>query len=379
MAKKNFKNKVWNWVVETVKFIAQVVGIVAYAVWCLLAVITSPVWYSIMIFVSPSEAADFIWSNAKYDIQGWFGGLLEAISQIAFRFLMNLLWAPIIAMLPMKYRQSFITSSDKPLSKYSVKTQLAYYKRKDAETKKNLLRYDHLSAEARKEIWQIHVERENWVDSGKELTLEQISELLDRSKILSWRYFKKHTPNKDELNLLINRVRHNYAGAQEHVLINLICQQRPSSELIGKLLTTGNKELIARVNSIIDWYADMDAVNFRTDHLTGIDDEAERKRIVSESWINFCKHKEKIHCDAQKRMGMEQFKVFVETGHKLDYEALRYLCLDVKNLNYLALIIEAEYDQIDEPIQTALKSEFHAYRVYLEEKAKRTAKQQEAA
>lgn len=345
---------------------------IVYAVWNIVILITSPLWYPVMILSSPELAAEFINDYAYADMAP-VGVYKAKIHNWCIYYLMRWLWNPLVSVLPMRrYRSEFILAGRerKALSEYSVKTQVKYYKTCDDGGKQSLIVSNALSSEAFKLIWEDEFEWENWVDSGRALTKEQVDFLCRKGEgSLLWRYFKKNTPDKEMVNVLLKLVAGNYSTAQR-VLLYFVRQQRPSAELIEKITATGNRAFIKDVCSIIDQYADLDAVNFRITEIPGGGDMPveEQQSILIERWTNFCRHKKEISVAAQKKMGYDQYLVYVQTGHKLDSSALLHMCLHLQNEKFLREVLNNEFEKLDEALQTALKSEYWRYSLYLKVK-----------
>ena len=371
---KNFNNGVMGYVKASFKWallqLAALVVAILGTVWCVGMLITSPLWFPVMVFINPERAAQGFYNkeSRSFDVKpAWMDWWTVNIKNILIYYLMRWLWTPLVALLPMKYRAEFIRCSDKHVSDYSVRTQLAYYRSFDAEGKKALLHSGGVfSMEAKEAIWSDPNEWGNWIDAGLELNCSQIKTLC-RAKAecssLLWRYFKAHTPSKEQLAVLINGVYSGYI-APEEVLIKLIRQQRPNADMLSKLFATDREKFIEKVNAVVDEYADLDAVNF---DISGMDDE-QKKQLLAERWSNFCKSKKQISCSAQKKMSHWQYTVFVATGHKLNYFAMQYLCLYLGEgeRSYLKEVISNEFEQVDSKLLTALKSEYWRYSVYLE-------------
>jgi hypothetical protein len=344
---------------------------IVYAVWNIVMLITSPLWYPVIILSSPERAAEFINDYAYADMAP-VGVYKAKIHNLCIYYLMRWLWTPLVSLLPMRYRSEFILAGRerKALSEYSVKTQVKYYKTCDDGGKQSLIVSNALSSEAFKLIWEDEFEWENWVDSGRALTKEQVDFLCRKGEgSLLWRYFKKNTPDKEMVNVLLKLVAGNYSAAQR-VLLYFVRQQRPSAELIEKITATGNRAFIKDVCSIIDQYADLDAVNFRITEIPGGGDMPveEQQSILIERWTNFCRHKEEISVAAQKKMGYDQYLIYVHTGHKLDSSALLHMCLHLQNEKFLREVLNNEFEKIDSTLQTALKSEYWRYSLYLKVK-----------
>lgn len=372
----NFCANLWSYILTLLGWVFQVIVGFIWVVLCLVCVVTSPLWFPIYAIKSPESCA--INLNASPDRKD---GLLYFMRQCfvaTFRFF-RWFYAPLIAMLPMKIRAEFIRYGVKHVYDYPVKVQVAYFKSHDDGGKQSLIASSVFSPEAREAIWQDSSERTNWIESGITLTKEQVKDFCQSSgQSLAWRYFKGHTPDKEALNILIDDARRNYAGAQ-YVLLEFIKQQRPSAELVGKLLAIENTGFVEKVSEVIDAYADLDAVNFTITLPSDSEmSEEERQQIINERWMNFCKHKTNICIAAQKKMNHAQYGVFVLSGHKLDRIALRYLCLTVRSEEYLKEIIQNEFENIDINLQTALKAEYWRYSMYLAVKEERTARKQVA-
>lgn len=341
-------------------------------------IISSPLWYPVMVFINPERAAEFINDYAYADMAP-VGVYKAKIHNLCIYYLMRWLWKPFIAILPMRCRVEFIRWGKKRVCEYSPKIQVAYYKSHDDGGKQSLIVSNALSSEAFKLIWEDEFEWENWVDSGRALTKEQVDFLCRKGeRSLLWRYFKKNTPDKEMVNVLLKLVAENYSAAQR-VLLNFVRQQRPSAELIEKITATGNRAFIKDVCPIIDQYADLDAVNFRITEIPGGGDMPieEQQSILIERWTNFCRHKKEISVAAQKKMTYIQYTIYVQTGHKLDSSALLHMCLHLQNEKFLREVLNNEFEKIDATLQTALKAEYWRYSLYLtvlEERGKKSVK-----
>lgn len=354
------------------------IGIVAFiycvidTIWEFFCLVSSPIWFPVLLIANPLRAAQEL--NAKsireWNVSPtWADWYLTNIHNLLIYYLMRWLWTPLIVLLPMKrYRSEFIREGEKRLNEYSAKTQVAYYNSCCDGGKQSLLMSGALSPEVRERIFKNPFEWKNWIESGLELSREQVETLLKNGQQTLLRlYFKKSTPNKDMINLLLDYAQRNSSTAQ-YVMLQLIRQQRPNSELIGKMLSTGNSSFIKEVSKVIDGYADLDAVNFGVKDVKETSLPEEKERIFVERWTNFCRHKKEISVAAQKKMGYDQYLIYVQTGHKLDYQALLHMCLHVQNKEFLEDILSIEFEKVDEALQTALKSEYWRYSLYLKVK-----------
>jgi len=384
---KNFKNNgVWDNVIEGVwsgiTFGGQLIIGSIWAVLDLISllalVITSPLWFTLLVIANPERAAYGLNHRSERDFgfrPEWLDWWLTVTRNVFIYYAMRWMWTPVIALLPMKYRKEFIIHGNKMLGDYSVKTQIKYFKTFDDEGKKNLIAHGYLSAEARATIWQDKYERDNWVDSDLQLTKSQVEDLIaERGSALLRRYFRRNTPNKEMINFLLIKANHGFGNAME-ALLELIRTQRPNRELVGKLLSVKSSDFQQKVRDIIDAYADLDAVEFSVSSLPGGDmSDEEKHSIIMSRWNSFCIGKKNISTAAQKKMSADQYRSFQATGHTLDYPALQHLCLTVQNESYLRDILSIEYESIDENIVTALKSEYWRYSLYLAVKQEREKK-----
>ena len=345
-------------------------------IFCLGALLFSPLWFPIAAVKAPETTACSIYASSdKHDNDGiifyfyicWW---------VVVRFC-RWFYAPLIACLPMRYRAEFIRFGIKRVSEYPTKVQIAFFKSHDNSGKQSLLASNALSPEARAVLWNDKTEWwDNWLETGMELSVTQIEDLCKKGTTEQlWRYFKHHTPNKEQIDLLLRHVREGYAAPAE-TMIKLIRQQRPNGEMINKLLLTQNDRFIEKVNEVVDLNGDMDAVEFGTRNLSDDVSEEEKQRIIGERWTNFCKHKKEISRAAQKKMSQAHYKIFVETGHRLEYYALQHLCLNIgmANRGYLCDVIRNEFDNISPRLLTALKTDYWRYSVYLAVEQERKAK-----
>ncbi|MBR6355239.1 MAG: hypothetical protein IKR92_00145 [Alphaproteobacteria bacterium] len=371
---KNFKNNgvsavcasvfcfVWD---NAIRWIIAGAICLIWSLVCIALIIISPLWVTVWTLRDPDSCARHLNMSNDY-VKGWVARYLK---RCTWALCHSSLWVntPFIALLPMRYRAEFIRWGKKRVCEYSPKKQIAYYKSHDDESKQSLLSSGVFSPEVRATLWFDETERENWLACGVELSRSQVADLCQKgSGKQLWRYFKQRTPSKEMYDLLLKYVREGYAAPAE-TLINLIRQQRPNAEIIGKLLCTQNDGFIKKVNEVIDSYADVDAVDFGTQSINGVSDE-EKQRIIGERWTNFCKSKKDICRAAQKKMGHRQYQIFAETGHKLEYYALQHLCLSLAQgqRDYLKEIIANEFENIDSRLQTALKADYWRYSTYLE-------------
>jgi hypothetical protein len=352
MATTNFKNKVKEFFFCVCKNLWALLGAIFMTVLVVVGAITSPLWFPALIICNPEQAATEYYNKAeKGDFCPMWFEWYTVYGYNAVMWVMRLLWKPVISILPMKYRREFITECRKRLSDYPAKVQVAYYKTCCGESKENLIAHGGLSKEALDLIWEDKDERKYW----KTYTNAQIKSLVeDGFNNLLKNYFKSYSPNKEKLDILLTMAGKGYMTAM-YALKDIICRERPNPELVGKLLAIDNSEFVKSVQEIVDWYSDMDAVNYQ------IEDEAK----TAERWLNFCMGKKEISDSAQKKMNYNQYLVFVETGHTLAYYALKHLCLNVHNEEYLKAIVRNEFARIDDTMQTALKSEYWRYSVYL--------------
>ena len=348
--------------------VGVLLGIGAAILWtavCLVGFIISPLWFPICAVKAPeSTALSLNCSLSKHKGEGLFNYFYLVLT-VLFR-LCGWLYAPLIKVLPMRYRAEFIRNGKKYVDEYPTKVQIAYYKSHCDESKQSLLSSAVFSPEARATIWQDHSEWENWILSGLTLTKGQIIDMIKAGATnLLWSYFKNNTPNKEMLFILCDHATQGYGPAQE-ILVKLVRQQRPSKELLARIHGTGQTRFIERVNEILDSYADMDAVNFSISDVYGEMSDEEKEKIVTERWANFCKVKRSISLPAQRKMNHEQFKTFVASGHVLEYYALLHLLLNVNDEDYLKDIIATELEQIkDNRIQSALQADYWRYSCYL--------------
>ncbi|MBR1826017.1 MAG: hypothetical protein IJ770_05470 [Alphaproteobacteria bacterium] len=366
---KNFKNKVLASIVKVFVGILGQIAVVLCAALCLIALLTSPLWMpfyairdaegcAINLFSKPDESQGEEMEN--------LGRCGRYCIYIIYALMVVLRWIylPFINLFPMKYRKEYILRAGKPLSKYSVKTQVAYYLSCNDEKKRELLRSVDFSEQAKATVWQMPNEKANFIALGEKLSVDCLADLLGEGcNALLKQYFHSYTPDKEVRNMLLRYANAGNASAIQ-LLLNLIKQQRPDKDFLGHLLNIKNERFKENLTEVIDRYADLDAVNFCTQD-TGVEDPEEQQNIVAERWTNFCKNKHDISVAAQKEMGYAQYLVFAETGHSLKYSALQHLCLHVSNPEYLKAVIENEFENIQASLQTALKSEYWRYSVYL--------------
>ncbi|MBQ7633387.1 MAG: hypothetical protein IJS88_04660 [Alphaproteobacteria bacterium] len=347
-------NFVWK---NAIRWIVAGVICVLWTVGCVLLTITSPLWLPLLARLDGDGdiAREMNVSREYHD--NWYKSCLSWCTWAMCR---ASLWlcSPIIAMLPMKHRANFISEGKKALADYRVKTQVSYYKTFCREGQVNLLGGRQLSQAAIAAIWKANEgdDRAKCIDAGLALTEETVRELCSKgdNTSLLWRYFKKNTPNKTMLQILLDMARQGYVAPQ-NVLLNLIRQQRPDAALLGKLLTIDQKYFDERVKEILDEYADIDAATYTSDS----------EEDVIERWSNFCKGKKEISPKAQKYMNHKQYKIYVDTGHNLDFYVLQHLLLSISNENYLKDVVEDEFDNIKGKMLLALKAEYWRYSVYL--------------
>lgn len=353
MAKKNFKTGVMGVIKNALLWIVAWAICLILALGCVLLTITSPLWLPLLACLDGDIAREINMSREYHD--NWYKSCL---SWCAWAMCRTSLWlcSPIIAMLPMKYRAEFIRNGKKRVCEYPTKTQVAYYKSHCNGSKQSLLGSAVFSPEAREAIWQDKDERINFIDAGLPLTEEMVRELCSKgaNTSLLCRYFKKSTPSKAMLNVLIDMARKGYSTSQE-VLLYLIRQQRPDAALVGRLLTIDQKFFDERVKEILDEYADIDAATYTSDS----------EEDVIERWSNFCKGKKEISPKAQKYMNHKQYKIYVQTGHNLDFYVLQHLLLSIAEEDYLKDVVEDEFDNIKDKMLLALKAEYWRYSVYL--------------
>ena len=354
MATTNFKNEVKRFLAPVYASLYAATCSILLTVMAIVGIITSPVWFPVLILCNPEAAAVNYYGKMEYvkSRPVWFSWYVTyGINAVMWLF--RTLWRPVINILPMKYRREFIEEGDKPLGKYPAKVQVAYYKTCCGDSKENLIAYGSLSKEALDLIWEDKEERKYW----KTYTNAQIKSLVEGGygELLK-NYFKSYSPNKEKLDILLTMAGKGYVTAM-YALKDIICRERPNPELVGKLLAVDNKEFVEQVQKIVDWYSDMDAVDWQ--------EEDEVK--TDEKWLNFCKGKKNICDSAQKKMNHNQYLAFVETGHTLAYYALKHLCLTVNSEEYLATVIRNEFASIegDNKMQSALKSEYWRYSTYL--------------
>lgn len=373
---KNSKNKsvnrvfawMWCWLFRPV---LAAVFCVIVAVLGLLVLVTSPLWFPIWAIKDSEGCAINLYAHPDiHRDDPWPLTFTYRVFMGLCRFC-QWFYAPLIASLPMSKKADFMRLGNKRLNEYPTKTQVAFYKSHDAEGKQSLISGNSLSKETFDKIWEEPTERENWVEAGMTLSRKQVSDMvIGGAGNILWSYFKRYTPDKEMLTTLIKLAHQGYAAAMS-ILLNLIKQQRPSSELVGQLLNIDDSRFIEQVTEVLDQYADLDAVNCNTNDFGGDLTEEEKEKLVRERWENFCKSKGDIFWAAQKRMYHEQYHIFAETGHKLKYAALQHLCLTVNNPDYLKEIIENEFDDIQAKLQTALKAVYWRYSVYLAVKQER--------
>lgn len=295
----------------------------------------------------------------------WYEHYVYGSLLVVFRIL-GWLFAPLINHLPMKYRAEFIRHGKKPLCEYSAKAQVAYFKSHDEKAKKKMIVDNFLSAEAFDLIWHDGLELKTCITSGIELTKEQVREVVEKNgySCLWVDYFKSHTPDKEMVAMLTQLAKKGYAAAI-CIIVAYIRQQRPNAEMVKSLLSCGNQDLFNKVNEIMGEYCDLDAVEFCVDDIDGFADKDEKKKIVLQSWRNYCENKKNICTAAQKKMSHEQYLIFAETGHHLNYDAMQTICLTIKDEDFLKDVIRHEFRYISSSLETALKFHYWRYCVYL--------------
>lgn len=350
----------FNFVLKGVLLVISGIACIAWSLACIALIITSPIWGTVWALRDPEACA--IRLNESNDYVK--GRLASYIKWCTWAMCRASLWlcTPIIAILPMRYHKEFILAGKKALADYSVKTQVAYYKTFTREGQVNLLSGGQLSQAAIDAIWQDEAERAKCIDAGWHMTEGVVRELCKgENSALLWRYFKKNTPNKTMSNILIEMAHQGYATPQS-VLLNLIKQQRPDANLLNKLMWFDNRRFKELVRNTMDEYADLDAVTYAS---ASAED-------IAQHWTNFCKGKKEISSKAQQKMGYEHYLIYAETGHTLEYNALRYLLANIADKDYLKAVVENEFDKLDDMMLTILKAEYWRYSVYLAVKEART-------
>ena len=127
-------------------------SIVVLAAWGLL----SPVWYSLMIWLSPAKAADLIIDERDgEDEKRWliFDLPYSLASNIIFTVVMPLFWIWVWSLLPMNKQKFYIDANPTiNIKDLDIKTQIAYYNEQNAKGKCDILK--SMSREAKDELWK---------------------------------------------------------------------------------------------------------------------------------------------------------------------------------------------------------------------------------
>ena len=414
MAKKISKRKILSAVCSFLEFMGKVIkwmsigcGAIAFLFiilplwWMLdiLLVLTSPVWYSILIWWSPKKASEVINVREKPDNSNAFE---EFCSLVGLSFqnwcntvVMCKLWTPVVNKLPMRYRYWFISYGKKPLEDYPVDIQLAYWNHTKSwndfvtpveiltsavENCNNVRHY--LSDEVIEILWKKDAEaRHLWVEGGREIDQEQLNELLKENSSWLKEWVLTHTPSMNKWNLLIEAAEEGSEYALE-LIKELVEQAIPKPEVLYKIFakeTTVSKT----VAEIIDKKADKRATEInQTGRFGAVTSEWEEDRLEKtiqeagekevQRWTNFCKVKKEIDAEAEAKMCAWQYFIFAETGHHLTLPALQRQLYSLEYKSWVKKLMEHEWDNIEHPlILPVIKADADLYKVYIELKVKK--------
>ena len=329
----------------------------------IVAFITSVIWMPILLCFDARVCADITEDRYRDVGRTWPDKLALALCAVLFGFVLRLVWKPIVDLLPMSRRKFFISSGmsfgRKDISEYSPKTQVKYFENVDVRTKLDLLRFKFTKA-VMDLIWWRGDYEEIFIKAGCHLTTDQFIDLVSCKPDLAKNYLLKRTPRNEIIDALVKAAKPN-ARAWE-VLVNWLSCQKPSEQLVAKVLSVSNKETAETIIKIVDRWADMDAVNgIHYPDLT-FEETLEAKKA---DWENFCKGKENIYYKAQAKMDFIQYKVFHETGHQVDKRALESLLVSVKMPRYIRELLTNEWETLDEKVLAVVKADAVKYAIYM--------------
>ena len=375
----------------------------------ILFVLTSPIWYSLLIWWSPKKASEIVNVREKPDESNWFE---KACSKKGLPFQnwcntvwMKKIWMPVVNRLPMSYRDYFIFTGTKPFEEYPVQTQLEYWNYEhDDLVRSQLLTLDEkkslkengiihrMSEEAIAELWKTD-------DDMRRLLLKtrcEISE--DRLKLLlkekpEWLkpHLLAHTPNNVVWGWLIEAAESTTElGSMLEAETSIVYAFKVVKELAEQdilkpevLYKIFAKETAVSkaVAEIIDKKADKKATTTnQVSRFTASDEkaDAELEKARHEAgeaevtnWRNFCQVKDTIDIEAQKKMKPWQYFIFAER-HPLSIPALQKFLYEFKYKGWVKTMMKNEWDNIEKPLVLPLiKADKDLYNIYLELKVEK--------
>ena len=365
---KSSLNYCWNGLLLLIQVLVMFFG------GCVLYVL-SPVLFFFGLFINPAGAANFYYSHNLRDEFKNIHSVSDAFDYIKctvsalFYYTWRFLWVPVVYILPMNIRHYFIDTSQKPLKEYTVQTQMDYvlYMLNGGKPFSWSISDEAFSALWNSEkLEEYRIFRNAWVASGANLGTAQIDSLLkdnkDEAIEMLLKYFTTKTRKDEQMNLLLTVVPIN---AQLIQLIKSIVEvQKPSTNFIEAVYSSPHDELKQKLQSILDEWADIDAVS--TDKTNSKVSLEQAKTL----WKNFCLCKQKIATSAQAKMKFWQYQIFTETHHHLDEVALKHLIATLDGDEYLELIIRHEgFDKVEAPdVMAILQSRRNYYAVYMKMK-----------
>ena len=364
----------------------------------ILSVITSPVWYSILIWLNNKKASEIIniseepdRSNAFEEFCSICGLLFQNWCNTVW---MKWMWQPVVNRLPMSYRDWFIMNGRVPFEEYPVEVQVTYWNYEHDElVRSQLLTLDEkkglkqnnvihrLSEKAIAELWKTD-------DDMRRLLLKtrcEISE--DRLKLLlkekpEWLkpHLLAHTPNSTVYGRLVEASEENeYALG---LVKELVEQAIPKPEVLYKVFA---KETVVSkaVAEIINKKADKRAVELNIkSRFTTVAPEQENAHLEKskkeagetevQRWTNFCNVEDEITAEAQNKMTAWQYFIFAETGHHLAIPVLQKALYTFAYKGWVESLMKNEWDNIEHPlILPLIKADNDLYNVYLKLKVEK--------
>lgn len=373
----------------------------------ILFVLTSPLWYPIIIWWSPKKASEIVNVREKPDESNWFE---EACSKTGHPFqnwcntvLMKRMWQPVVNRLPMRYRDYFIFTGSKPFEEYPVQIQLEYWNYERDELvrtqllcdgiKKNGVKH-RLSDEALLTLWAQDSEaRRLWVCGGKEASQKQFNELLKskpewlKDHLLAktpnnvvWGWLIEAAESTTELGSLLesessiayafNLVKElaEQAIPKLEVLYKIFAKETVISEAVAEILDKKSDERATELSIKSRFTAA--TPDFEQSKLEKTRREAGEKEV--QRWTDFCKVKKEIDAEAQNKMCAWQYFIFSETGHHLAIPVLQKALYTFNYKGWVKELMRNEWNNIENPlILPLIKADNDLYNIYLELKVEK--------
>lgn len=196
------------------------------------------------------------------------------------------------------------------------------------------------------------------------ITRDQFSSLLrsEQCDILR-EYIQRKTLSANLVKDLISFASESKDKNAAQLLRDIIIKDNLSTELMMHVYKQSNTELANLVEEAVDIYTDVNtlcAYNYQ-----GLSTAQSASRDHAR-WKLFFEHKKNISTLAQQKLSFEQYKMFRETGHRLDKNIIVNMLISLKEREYFKAILKDEWDNLTPRLINLFKTTPWKHQIYME-------------